>query len=132
MKSFKKGILALGLTLGIIASVGGAAFAASIINGNVGGKFCTGNCFCYRYSARARTDLLGATGYVTVKSVYTYVNPRTLATGTKTDFRGGSNRSTAFTDLYAPGICQTVSISNTHEVRYGGNTWIVTTNHAYN
>ena len=27
MKSFKKGILALGLTLGIIASVGGGAFA---------------------------------------------------------------------------------------------------------
>lgn len=134
MKSFKKGILALGLTLGIIASVGGGSvFAQQIVSGRVNGNNAYGYSICYQFSATARTTYYGGTSALkTVNSVYTYIHPRTLATGAITKSRSTNNMLYTWVDLYAPGICKSAYITSTHVVYDNGQTWTGSTNHSYN
>ena len=112
MKSFKKGILALGLTLGIIASVGGGAFAYS---------------YCF-YTYGWTYTSYNRSGYVSVNSVYNYINTKTLSTGTKTQSSTKNNSSSASLNIYAPNNCRSVDMYSTHVVSYGGQTWTGNTN----
>ena len=119
MKSFKKGILALGLTLGIIASVGGGAFAYEYTYGTVSGYGTTGHSYCYATSCWAYTKY-NRSGYLSVNSVYNYVN--TNKSSTK------NNSSYATVDIYAPSNCRSVDMYSTHVVSNGGQTWTGNTN----
>ena len=127
MKSFKKGILALGLTLGIIASVGGGAFAYESTYGTVSGYGATGHSYCF-YSYGWTYTSYNRSGYVSVNSVYNYINTKTLSTGTKTQSSTKNNSSSASLNIYAPNNCRSVDMYSTHVVSYGGQTWTGNTN----
>jgi len=127
MKSFKKGILALSLTLGIIASVGGGAFAYEYTYGTVSGYGTTGHSYCYATSCWAYTKY-NRSGYLSVNSVYNYVNTKTLSAGTKTKSSTKNNSSYATIDIYAPSNCRSVDMYSTHVVSNGGQTWTGNTN----
>ena len=127
MKSLKKGILALGLTLGIIASVGGAAFAYESTYGTVSGYGATGHSYCFSTYGWTYTSY-NRSGYVAVNSVYNYVNTKTLSTGTKTQSSTKNNSSSASLDIFAPYNCRSVDMYSTHVVSYGGQTWTGNTN----
>ena len=127
MKSFKKGILALGLTLGIIASVGGGAFAYESTYGTVSGYGATGHSYCF-YSYGWTYTSSNRSGYVSVNSVYNYINTKTLSTGTKTQSSTKNNSSSASLNIYAPNNCRSVDMYSTHVVSYGGQTWTGNTN----
>ncbi len=127
MKSFKKGILALSLTLGIIASVGGGAFAYESTYGTVSGYGATGHSYCF-YSYGWTYTSYNRSGYVSVNSVYNYINTKTLSTGTKTQSSTKNNSSSASLNIYAPNNCRSVDMYSTHVVSYGGQTWTGNTN----
>ena len=127
MKTFKKSLLALGLTLGIIASVGGGAFAYEYTYGTVSGYGATGHSYCF-YSYGWTYTSYNRSGYVSVNSVYNYINTKTLSTGTKTQSSTKNNSSSASLNIYAPNNCRSVDMYSTHVVSYGGQTWTGNTN----
>ena len=127
MKTFKKSLLALGLTLGIIASVGGGAFAYESTYGTVSGYGATGRSYCYATSGYSNTTY-NRSGYLYVNSVYNYINIKTLSAGTKTQSSTKNNSSYATLDIYAPNNCRSVDMYSTHVVSYGGQTWTGNTN----
>ena len=127
MKSFKKGILALGLTLGIIASVGGGAFAYESTYGTVSGYGATGHSYCYATSGYSNTTY-NRPGYLYVNSVYNYINIKTLSAGTKTQSTTSNNSTLAYQYVSAPNNCRSVDMYSTHVVSYGGQTWTGNTN----
>ena len=127
MKTFKKSLLALGLTLGIIASVGGGAFAYESTYGTVSGYGATGNSYCF-YSYGWTYTSYNRSGYVSVNSVYNYINTKTLSTGAKTQSSTKNNSSSASLNIYAPNNCRSVDMYSTHVVSYGGQTWTGNTN----
>ena len=127
MKTFKKSLLALGLTLGIIASVGGGAFAYESTYGTVSGYGATGHSYCF-YSYGWTYTSYNRSGYVSVNSVYNYINTKTLSTGTKTQSSTKNNSSSASLNIYAPNNCRSVDMYSTHVVSYGGQTWTGNTN----
>lgn len=127
MKSFKKTILALGLTLCIIAGVGSASFAAYSTSTYINGAHAFANSFCYPYEGRSSTLYFG-TGLVTLNTVYTYVNYKTLATSSMSRSDGANRREVSFRFI-APSNCRSLHISSSHLVYTGGQTWNVTTSH---
>ena len=127
MKTFKKSLLALGLTLGIIASVGGGAFAYESTYGTVSGYGATGHSYCF-YSYGWTYTSYNRSGYVSVNSVYNYINTKTLSTGTKTQSSTKNNSSSASLNIYAPNNCRSVDMYSTHVVSNGGQTWTGNTN----
>lgn len=129
MKSFKKGILALGLTLGIIASVGGGAFAASS-SGRINGYTVYGYSHCSPMHSYASTSFVAPNCYVAVNTIYNYVNTKTLSTGTKSSSSSRNNYSVSLT-LYAPNNCLSVNESSTHVASTGGQSWTGFTNERY-
>lgn len=127
-----KGILALGLALGIIASVGGGSvFAIRNSFGRVNGYGTTGYSYCYTSHGYSNTNYYGKSCYVSVNSIYGYVNKKTLSTGTKTGSSGGNNRTCAQVDIYAPSNCRSAYISSTHVVTSGGQSWVGSTDDTY-
>ena len=130
MKSFKKGILALGLTLGIIASLGGAAFAGSEAYGHVNSYATSGRSRAFATSADART-FCGAKGTVTVYSEYSYINVSNLTTGTMTKNDGGNNTYVASLAFTAPKNCRSVKIKSSHVVYAFGELWNANTDARY-
>ena len=131
MKSLKKGILALGLTLGIIASVGsGSVFASAFASGIVKGYSTTGHSYCYYTYGNSSTSY-NRSGYVAVSSVYNYINKSTLSTGTKTRSSTKNNGYFIDVDVYAPYNCRSVNMYSTHVVSYGGQTWTGSTDDKY-
>ena len=130
MKTFKKGILALGLTLGIIASVGGAAFASSGVSGNINGTYTIGASSISYDEAKGRT-MFGTLGLVTVSSDYTYINVHTLSTGTQSKYDGDTNRTSAVVSFVPPRNCRSVMIKSTHYVYAFGRLWSAKTDNTY-
>ena len=123
MKSFKKGILALGLTLGIIASVGGGSTLAYGTTGAmVNGRYARGSSYCFSSYGSASTSY-NTNGYVVVNSVYNYVNTKTLSTGTKTQSSTRNNSNYTYVDIFAPNNCRSANMHSTHVVTSGGQTW---------
>ena len=130
MKSFKKGILALGLTLGIIASVGSASFAAYNTSGRINGYTVYGYSSCSPMHSYSSTSFVAPNCYVAVNTVYNYVNTKTLSTGTKSNSSSRNNYSVSLT-LYAPNNCLSVNESSTHVASTGGQSWTGFTNDKY-
>ena len=130
MKSFKKGILALGLTLGIIASVGGAAFAGSNAYGQVNGYAASGRSRIYTNTAEAATNFADR-GTVTVYSEYVYVNVNNLNTGKITKNNGGNNTDKASLSFTAPSNTRSVKIESSHVVYALGKLWSASTKATY-
>ena len=123
MKSFKKGILALGLTLGIIASVGGGAvFADSSATGNINGTYTVATSAIQNTEAAGYT-FFGMPGLVTVNSTYSYVNTSNLTTGSMNRYDGDTNRTSASVQFSAPKNCRSVKIQSTHYVYAFGRLW---------
>ena len=120
-----KGILALGLALGIIASVGTSSFAAYSRSTYINGAYAFANSFCYPYEGRASTIYYGS-GLVSLNTVYTYVNTKTLKTGTMVRSDAANRREVSFR-LISPSNCRSVNITSSHLVSTGGQTWNVTT-----
>ena len=126
MKSFKKAILAAGLTLAVVASIGGSAFCDSYRHKNdIGG-----------YGATVASDIKGTSGsaytsyggYGTVSLNSTYVYCSTKANGDRGTYTSNKGHyksvSTSFT---APNGSRSVSISTDHYVAGGGEKWYFTT-----
>ena len=130
MKSFKKSILAAGLAMAVITTIGGATvyaanppqsyvnlpFAGSYINAKSDIKYNTGNAYT-SYGTYADT--------VTVSSTYRYCNTSTGQSGFKTNSRGGPK--SASVDFEAPNGCKSVSISSSHKVARNWQTWTAST-----
>ena len=129
MKSFKKGILALGLTLGIIASFGGSAFAAST-SGRVNGYTAYGYSSCSPMHSYSSTSFVAPNCNVAVSSVYNYVNTKTLSTGTKSNSSSRRDYSVSLY-LFAPNNCRSVNVTSTHVASTGGQSWTGFTNDKY-
>ena len=130
MKTFKKSILALGLTLGIIACFGGAAFAASEAYGHINSYATSGRSRAFATTADART-VSATKGTVTVYSEYSYVNVSNLTTGKVTRNAGGNNTYVASLAFTAPKNCRSVKIKSSHVVYALGELWNANTDANY-
>ena len=120
MKSFKKGILALGLTLGIIASVGGAAFAGSFSHGFIKNFIITANSSINSDKASAYT-LYDDVGVAEVSSAYYYVNPTTFYSGRMIKQHGQFKY--AHVEFIAPKNHQSLAIQSSHKLAAHGQKW---------
>lgn len=125
MKTLKKSILALGLALGVMASMGASAFAAS---GSINGYYTSGNSYIYSTSGSASTSF-GDYGSVAVNSTYSYVNTKTLATGTQS--RNNGHYKSTSVSFSAPSNCRSVAISSSHSVSAYSQTWTASTSKVY-
>ena len=128
MKSFKKGILALGLTLGIIASLGGAAFAGSTSHGIVNGFLVTAKSNINYYEGSAYTQYEIAGG-AEVYSYYYYVNPTTGYAGRMVKQNGGIKY--ARVEFAAPKNCRSLQINSSHKLSAYGEKWSANTTATY-
>jgi hypothetical protein len=131
MKSLKKGILALGLTLGIIASVGGSVvFAASETFGHVNSYATSARSRVFTNTADART-FFATKGTVTVYSEYYYINVNNLNIGKMTRNDGGNNTYVASLAFTAPNNTRSVKIESSHVVYAFGDLWSASTKATY-
>ena len=125
MKTFKKSILALGLALGVMASIGASAFAA---NGQINGYYTSGNSYISSSGGSASTSF-GNNGSVSVNSTYSYVNTEDLSTGTQ-DRNGGHYRSISV-NFYAPNNCRSVKVKSHHRISAFSQLWEADTSIKY-
>ena len=125
MKSFKKSILALGLALGVLAGMGGAAVnAAQTQYGSLAGVSVIGNSDITYSKGTAYTTCGGYGGSVSVSSTYYYCNTRNGSSGHRSNGAGDSR--SAGVGFSAPTNCKSVSISGSHKFYYSGQTWSAT------
>lgn len=125
MKSFKKSILALGLALGVMASMGASAFAAS---GQINGYYTSGNSSVSSTSGSAYTSF-GDYGSVAVNSTYSYVNTNNLTTGTQSKNNG--HYKSASVSFSAPKNCRSVKVVSSHSISAYSQTWSANTSATY-
>ena len=131
MKTLKKGLLALGLTLGIIASVGGSSvFAVSYRRGYVNGAYVTAESNISYIKATGQT-LSPKVGLVTVTSRYIYVNTRTFNAGRQDKYDGDTIRKLAKVSFTAPNNTKSITITSSHKVSSYGETWTACTTNEY-
>ena len=131
MKTFKKGILALGLTLGIIASVGsGSVFAKSYATAYVHGAYVSGESFI-SYSVASAQTLSRTVGLVIVNSKYCYINTRTFKTDSQIKSAGDVRKTSAKVSFTAPIHTKSIVITSSHKVSSYGETWIANTANEY-
>ena len=128
MKSFKKSILAVGLTLGIIASLGGSAFCDAkgpYEPATVSGYGAVACSDVTRYGGSAYTYYGGYASTLSVNSKYIYINTRTGVSNYTTKSTGHyKNASVSFT---APSNNKSVSIYSYHKIVAGAQTWLAET-----
>ena len=129
MNKFTKSILALGLALSIIVSVGGVSvFAASQKRGNLNGYSTIAVSTIAKSSAYASTQF-ATNGKRSVTSTYVYVNTTTLAGGRSTkDFTSMREAKVSFV---APKGCRSVKISSSHYVEAFDKRWTANTSAVY-
>lgn len=131
MKAFKKGILALALTLGIIASVGGSSvFAVSYRRGYVNGAYVSGESFV-SYSVASAQTLSRTVGLVIVNSEYRYINTRTFKTDRQIKSAGDVRKTSAKVSFTAPIHTKSIVITSSHKVSSYGETWTACTDNEY-
>ena len=129
MNKFTKSILALGLALSIIVSVGGVSvFASGRATGSINGYSATGISSISYNSANASTTFTGA-GKKSVTSTYVYVNNKTLAAGRLT--KDCSTWHEAQVGFLAPSGCKSVIINSKHSVEVNYQRWAATTSITY-
>ena len=127
MKSFKKSILAAGLALAVVTTIGGVAvFAAGIPAPTTEPSTLCG------YGVSGRSDMLYNTAYVStyyggnsasvyVKSTYKYWDNLHGVPGTMV--KTTSHYKNARVDFSAPAGCKSVNISSTHNVYKNNQHW---------
>ena len=125
MKTFKKSILALGLAMGVLASIGLSSFAAS---GQIAGYYTSGDSSISSTSGSAYTSY-GDYGSVAVNSTYSWVNTKTLATGTQS--RNNGHYKSTSVSFNAPSNSRSVAISSSHSVSAHGQSWSATSSRVY-
>ena len=119
MKSFKKRILAAGLALAVVASIGGATVFASIYSpqttdpSTICGYGVTGKSDVKYNTAYAYTSYGGYADTVSVESTYIY-------------YDNGHYRS-ARVEFTVPAGCTSISISSNHYLSKGGQRWYAET-----
>ena len=128
MKSFKKSILAVGLTLGIIASLGGSAFCDAkgpYEPATVSGYGAVACSDVTRYGGSAYTSYGGYASTLSVNSTYISINTRTGVPKFETKSAGHyKNASVSFT---VPAGSKSVSIYSYHKIVAGAQNWSVET-----
>ena len=128
MKSFKKSILAVGLTLGIIASLGGSAFCVAYRpyeTGYISGNGTVGCSDVTSYGGSAYTYYGGYASTLSVNSTYISINTRTGVPKIETKSAGHyKNASVSFT---VPAGSKSVSIYSYHKIVAGAQNWSVET-----
>ena len=123
MKTFKKSILALGLALGVMASIGVSSFAGPYPSKQEGkvGKYGTTGSSSITYNTGAAYTSYGDNGSVSVNSTYGYSNTSNYEGGSYTR-SNGHYRSTSVS-FTAPNNCKSVSILSSHAVSKSGQSW---------
>ena len=120
MKTFKKGLLALGLTLGIIASVGsGSVFAKSYATAYVHGAYVSGESFI-SYSVASAQTLSRTVGLVIV-----------FKTDSQIKSAGDVRKTSAKVSFTAPYNTKSIMITSSHKVSSYGETWTANTANEY-
>jgi len=131
MKSFKKSILAAGLALAVVTTIGGVAvFAAGLPQPVTEPSTLCG------YGISGRSDMLYNTAYastyyggnsasVYVESTYRYWDNLRGIPGTMVKTTG--HYKNARVEFNAPAGCKSVSISSTHNVYKNNQHWDATT-----
>ena len=118
MKSFKKSILALGLALGVLAGMGGAAVnAAPTQYGSLAGVSVVGKSDITYNKGTAYTTCGGYGGSVSVSSTYYYCKTSD----------GTSAHKGAGVSFSAPTGWTSISISSSHKFYYSGQLWSTST-----
>ena len=117
MKTFKKSILALGLAMGVLASTG-----------QIAGYYTSGNSSISSTSGSAYTSY-GDYGSVAVNSTYSWVNTKTLATGTQS--RNNGHYKSTSVSFSAPSNSRSVAISSSHSVSAHSQSWSANTSATY-
>ena len=126
MKSFKKSILALGLALGVLAGMGGAAVNADQTQyGSLAGVSVVGNSNITYSKGTAYTTCGGYGGSVSVSSTYYYCKTSDGTSAHKGNGAGDSR--SAGVSFSAPGGGKSISISSSHKFYYSGQLWSTST-----
>ena len=126
MKSFKKSILALGLALGVLAGMGGAAVnAAQTQTGSLAGVSVMGKSDITYNKGTAYTTCGGYGGSVSVSSTYYYCKTSDGTSAHKGNGAGDSR--SAGVSFSAPTTCKSISISSSHKFYYSGQLWSTST-----
>ena len=122
MKSFKKSILAVGLALAVITSIGGTAVYATprYVSRNVGGYGVTASSDI-KYGYGTAYTSYGDYGSVTVQTTYYYCNVRNGQSGYKTGAAG--HFKSASVTLTAPNGTKSVSMLSDHSCSAHGESW---------
>ncbi len=120
MKFSKKSILALGVALGVICSVSGAAFALTSLSGTLSGYKYSASCSITNGDARAYTYYAGS-GAASVVATYTMVERSTNIIKKVTRTSGSYGSASIIFD--APLNYRSRSITCTHTVTAADCTW---------
>ena len=127
MKSFKKSILAAGLALAVVTTIGGVAvFAAvnapkSFNDIPFAGSYVTAKSEMYYNTAYAYTSYGNYADSLSVESTYLYWDNLHGTYGTQVK-RAGHYKS-ARVEFSAPAGCKSINISSTHKVAKNYQTW---------
>lgn len=130
MKKFGKRILALGVALSIICSIGCASFAASSIKPTVNGiKGSASSTMAKDGESASASTTYNASGAVSVKSTYTSLHissrkPRTLT-------RTKGNYGTASVNFTKPTNYVSQRISSEHSISVSNQRWTGNTSDSY-
>lgn len=128
MKKFGKRILALGLTLGVICSIGSVAFAASSLTTTINGSIATALSTINSEKASAYTTYNGS-GAVSVQSTLVSKNYANGEWHNTTRSKG--TYGTASVTVYKPKDDVTKRVTSKHSVSVGNQSWNGTTEKTY-
>ena len=124
MKKLGKRILALGLTLGVICSIGSVSFAASKLTPTIGGYKASATSSIEKSYASSSTTYNGS-GAVSVNSKYIVSHKDTRRERTLTGSKG--NYGTVTLTISAPKYHESKRITTTHKVFATNQSWTGTT-----
>lgn len=130
MKKFGKRILALGVALSIICSIGCASFAASSIKPTVNGiKGSASSTMAKSGESASASTTYNASGAVSVKSTYTSVHIATRKVKTQNKTKG--NYGSVSVSFTKPLNHVSKRISSEHSISVGNQKWTGKTSDSY-
>ena len=126
MKSFTKSILAIGLTLGIVASIGSSAFCASHKHKDDIGGWGVDVGSDINYDTGSAYTSYGGYGTVSLDSYFNWCSVKPNG-GSGTDHHTSGHYKYCSTSFPAHSNSKSVSIETKHYVSGGGEEWKTTT-----
>ena len=127
MKSFKKSILAAGLALAVVTTIGGVAVFAAVnppevtSPSTIAGYYVTGKSDMKYNYAYAYTSYGGYADTLMVESTYRYWDNLHGISGTM--YKKTSHYKSAYVDFTAPAGCTSINISSKHYLSKSGQHW---------